>query len=188
MRDGRATCYAWDEAKRSACEIATCLSKQITSICTNPHVEDITFYSDTCTGQNRNQYVAGSLFYSLTQHKNIQRINHTFFERGHSQMENDSVHSAIETDKKKTHVYVPSQWHTVITLARRRDPYVVIPIKHDGIDDFKTFTSKHCPNMKNVVTGERVNWLKVKWIQVRRNEETSIFLNYSFDIANSSWR
>ena len=99
-------------------------------------------------------------------------------------MENDSVHSAIETAKKKTSVYVPSQWHTVITLARRKNPYVVIPIKYDDITDFKTYTNKVCPNMKALRSGVRVNWLKIRWLQVRKDEDKSIFVNYNFRPEN----
>ena len=35
--------------------------------------------------------------------------------------------------------------------------------------------------MKNAKNGERVNWLKLRWIQVRREEPRSLFVNYSFD-------
>ncbi|KAH3698096.1 hypothetical protein DPMN_116022 [Dreissena polymorpha] len=47
--------------------------------------------------------------------------------------------------------------------------------------DFKDFVKKHCTNLKTSVTGQRINWLKVKWIQVRRDNQRSVFVNYSFD-------
>ena len=38
----------------------------------------------------------------------------------HSCMESDSMNSAIETAKRTTQVHVPSQWDTVIRLARKK--------------------------------------------------------------------
>jgi hypothetical protein len=184
LKDGNTTCYVWEEtqAKRGSCEIATCLLKQTTATCTSkPHVKEITYYSDTCGGQNRNQFVAASLHYSLTQNKTLEVINHKFFERGHSQMENDSVHAAIETAKKKTQVFVPSQWHTVIVLARKKNPYIVVPVKFGDVYNFKEYAKNVYPNMKMDVKGQKIKWLSIRWVQVRQTEPKSIFINYTFD-------
>ena len=35
--------------------------------------------------------------------------------------------------------------------------------------------------MKKTTDGERVNWLKVKWVHVTKESPESIFLNYTFD-------
>ena len=50
--NGKGHCYMWDEshAKRGSCEIATCLLLYLRSL--PKTVEDVTFYSDTCSGQN----------------------------------------------------------------------------------------------------------------------------------------
>jgi hypothetical protein len=91
------------------------------------------------------------------------------------------VHSSIETAKRKTSVFVPSQWHTVIALARKRNPYVVIPIKFTDIKDFTSYTNKVCLNRKMSCTREKVNWLRIRWIQVRKGERKSIFVDYTFE-------
>ena len=54
--DKQVFCHLWDEThrKRGSCEIATCLLKSSQSICQSGSVEEITYYSDTCGGQNRN--------------------------------------------------------------------------------------------------------------------------------------
>jgi hypothetical protein len=95
-------------------------------------------------------------------------------------MECDSIHSSIESEKKKTAVYVPSQWHTVVSLARRRKPYVVIPLRHDDVKDYKKFVKQCCPNLKVATNGDRINWRKIKWIQVRKGSPRSIYIKYSF--------
>jgi len=76
---------------------------------------------------------------------------------------------------------VPSQWHTVISMARKSNPYITIPLKHNDILDFKFFVKTFCPNFKVCTSGERVNWLKVRWIQVRRDNPQTVFVNYSFN-------
>jgi hypothetical protein len=42
--------------------------------------------------------------------------------------------------------------------------------------------------MKIVVDGERINWLNIKWIQVRKDKEYSIFVNYGFDVSEEEQR
>lgn len=51
-------------------------------------------------------------------------------------MKSDSVHAAIEVAKKRTKVYLPSQWETVVNFARRQNPYLVVPMKYN---DFRGF-------------------------------------------------
>jgi hypothetical protein len=47
------------------------------------------------------------------------------------------VHSAIEFSKKKTEIYIPSQWATIIRMTRRKNPYYVVPLQYEDIYDFK---------------------------------------------------
>jgi len=53
---------------------------------------------------------------------NIEIIDHKFLESGHTQMECDGMHPAIEFAKKKTEIYIPSQWASIIRMARRKIP------------------------------------------------------------------
>ena len=69
-----------------------------------------------CGGQNRNQYIVTALHHTMINSPYITTTNQKYFESGHSQMESDSMHSAIENTKKYTNVYVP--WKTVVNLAR----------------------------------------------------------------------
>ena len=90
-------------------------------------------------------------------------------------MECDSIHASIEHAKKLTKVYVPSQWETVVRLARHKQPYVVVPLKYFDFMDFQLFKEKNFGPMKTDVNGEKVNWLKIKWIQIRKDCPDSIF-------------
>ena len=74
----------------------------------------VILYSDCCTGQNRNQYITVGLLHAL------QNSEQKFLESGHTQMECDSMHSTIEQAKKRTSIFIPSQWDTIITMARKK--------------------------------------------------------------------
>ena len=59
-------------------------------------VKEITLYSDTYGGQNRNKHIVAAFLYVINKENNIQTIYHNFFEPGHSQMESDSIHAQVE--------------------------------------------------------------------------------------------
>ncbi|KAK7478334.1 hypothetical protein BaRGS_00030408 [Batillaria attramentaria] len=98
--DGKATCFVWDETngRRGSVEIATCLFLYLKSLPVT--VKDVILYSDCCGGQNRNQYLAAAFLYALENIPNIISITHKYLETGHTQMECDSMHSAISFAKK----------------------------------------------------------------------------------------
>jgi len=183
LSDQKGICYLWDESQggRGCCEIGSCVIKQISAIAKSQKIKEITLYSDTCGGQNRNQFMASGLLYALKQHPHLEKVNQKLFEPGQSQMESDSIHSAVEHAKKKTQVFVPSQWATVVSLARRNKPYTVIPLRFDDFYDLKALKSATTSNMKIDIVGKRVNWLCIKWIQVRKEMPNSLFVNYGFD-------
>lgn len=52
-------------------------------------------------------------------------------------MECDCMHSAIEHAKMYTSIFVPSQWDTVIRLARKKNPYVVVPLRFNQFFDLQ---------------------------------------------------
>ena len=77
--------------------------------------------------------------------------------------------------------YVPSQWETVTSLARKNKPYIVVPLKYVDFMDLKKLKKENFKNMKVDDEGNRINWLRLKWIQVRKDAPKSVFLNYTFD-------
>ncbi|MES9882503.1 MAG: hypothetical protein ABW185_16670 [Sedimenticola sp.] len=187
LASGNVTCYLWDETQgsRGSCEVATCLMLHLNAITTKTSaVKEVTYYSDTCGGQNRNQFVAAALLYSIQSMDKIECINHKFLESGHSEMECDSVHAAIEHTKSLTKVHVPSQWETVVTLARKSNPYVVVPMKYTDFMDFKQMKKDSIKNVKIEKNGNKVNWLKIKWIRVQKKMPNTLCINYTFDEEN----
>jgi hypothetical protein len=97
----------------------------------------VTLFSDSCIGQNRSKFVASALLHAVCTSTYLKVVNHKFLGPEHTQMECDSIHSAMEYAKRKTNIYVPSQWNTIASMTRRGNPYTVIPVRHPDIVDFK---------------------------------------------------
>ena len=70
LGDKKAVCHLWDETqgKRGSCEIAICLMKNSMSVCSpSNEIKEVTYYSDTSGGQNRNQYRCCLTFMHIVQ-------------------------------------------------------------------------------------------------------------------------
>ncbi|KAK7089570.1 hypothetical protein V1264_024516 [Littorina saxatilis] len=181
LADKKGTCFTWDESegKRGSCEIATCLYIYLSSL--PKSVEEVTIFSDCCSGQNRNQYLAAAMVHAVNNISNIKVIRHKYLETGHTQMECDSMHSAITFAKKHTPIYTPCGWDIILRMARRGQPYVVIPLKHTDFLDVKQLACSAVRNTKTDINGQRVNWLTVKCLQFVQGEEELLYLKTSFD-------
>ena len=181
LGDNKGTCYLWNETdgERGSCEISTCLYKYINSL--PPYVKEVTLFSDNCMGQNRNKYVAAALLYSVSTGSFIDKIDQKFLEAGHTQMECDSMHSAIEYAKKNTSVCIPSQWDTIIRNARRKNPYLVVPLKHWDFIDFKQVQGEFYKNMEKNTEGDKVRWRDIVHLQFRKDAPDNIYYRYSYD-------
>ena len=180
LANHKATCFMWNETEgmRGSCEIGTCLSIHIKSLPAS--CEHVILFSDTCTGQNRNQFIAAALVDTLSKSPNIKIIDQKFLESGHTHMECDSMHAAIEFAKRKTTIYVPSQWDTVVRMARRSNPYLVVPLKHTAILDFKSYATNKFRNTEVSYDEARVQWMKLKWLRFLSDEPDKIYFKYDF--------
>ena len=62
--------------------------------------------SETSTKTCFNEYIAATSLYVIKESAFIQRIEQKFLESGHTQMDCESMHSAIEQAKKKEQRYL----------------------------------------------------------------------------------
>ena len=101
----RDVCYLWNETngKRGSCEIGTRLYLYICSL--GPPINHVCLCSDRYAGQNRDKCMAMALLHAVKT-SSIEVIDHKFLQTGHTNMECDSMHSAIEFAKKNI---LPSQ-------------------------------------------------------------------------------
>lgn len=109
----------WDETEgdRGSCEIATCLITYLKSLPSS--VRHVCFYSDCCTGQSRNQSISTALRNAVKTSTSIQILEQKFLQSGHTQMECDRLNAfSHRTCKENNTSCVPSQWDTVMRMAR----------------------------------------------------------------------
>ncbi len=131
MHTSEVQCYFWHEAEGdlSSNSFTSCIIDYIEEIvATSDDVKEVIIFSDGCTYQNRNVVLANALA-TLAKEKNI-TITQKFLERGHTQMEVDSVHSVIERKLKNQQIYVTQNYVDIMKGARRILPYKVRYVDH----------------------------------------------------------
>lgn len=140
IKTKEAFCFLWNELEGSvgANEFATIISNFIAKECQDlPRGEEIILYSEGCTGQNRNVVLPNALLH-LANEKNI-RIMQKYLEKGHTQMEADTIHSLIERQLKKEKNNVPADYVNVCVRGRKvPEPFKVEYLTHEY---FKNYTN-----------------------------------------------
>lgn len=136
IKNGDAFCYLWNETEGAvtANEFATIIVYFIeTEILPKMQEREdniIILYSDGCTGQNRNSTLSNSLL-NLCMIHNITVIQ-KYLQKGHTQMEVDSMHATIERKLKNRNINVPADYMHVCRTARKNpSPYHVKYLTHD---------------------------------------------------------
>lgn len=130
-------CFLWHESEGGlvasvyASIVAYFLSQEIDK----ERKPNYILYSDGCTSQNRNVTMANALL-NLAILKNV-TIVQKYLERGHTQMECDSIHSTIERQLNKTVINVPADYVKICKDARKNPmPYHVQYLNHTFFKDF----------------------------------------------------
>jgi len=156
-------CFVWDETngKKGSNEIGSCLLKYIFNL--PDSVTHIIAFSDTCGGQNQNQFVCTSLLYAVNTKPNLAIIDFKFMESSHSYLECDSMHATIERKSKHKIIYTTREWALLISTARLNPkPYVVDDMTFKDFYDLKDLVGRTVKNVSNTITNEKVNWIKIK--------------------------
>ncbi|GFS06994.1 DNA repair protein rhp54 [Elysia marginata] len=172
-------CYMWPEhiSARGSNQIASCLWHHI-QMHASLGKTVFNFISDNCDGQNRNGFVAAMFWFCMKTTPAVAKIEHGFLEVGHTQNENDSVHSVIAQVAKRIPVYTPGQWATVARGAlRNKLPYAVKEMTAQDFFDFKAI-SKKIKNLDNDEDGEKVRWTKIRAITFNQSETDFMTIHY----------
>lgn len=169
-------CYLWDETEGglNADEFTSIISKFIRTEVDGTKYDHIIMYSDGCTFQNRNAILSNALL--QVSHQTGFTITQKFLEKGHTQMECDSMHATIEKRLKNREVYSPSGYVEACRTARKHpEPYQVQYLYHESFlkySDLK-FISSIRPGTKKgdpVVTNLKVIKYEPNWsITVKLN-------------------
>jgi len=174
-------CYVWDETEggRGSCEIGTCLLEFVQGL--PKHVTHLSTFSDTCGGQNRNQFIVAALLQTVQRSDvGLNIIDLKYMERGHSFLEVDSMHACIEREKKHRQVYTTGGWQLLISMARKEGkPYIVRAMDHGDFCDLKSLAGTMVKNKTKNSGGEAVSWLRLKWLRFERSMPNQIKYKYS---------
>ncbi len=119
-----AHCFVWTEVdgKRGSNDIGSCILQYIQKLPAT--VTKLILFSDSCAGQNRNQYVMAGLLWAVEK-SHLRDIELYFLETGHTQMECDSMHAEIEFQKRHKSLYGVNDWLNLMAAARRINPYQI---------------------------------------------------------------
>ncbi|XP_028178546.1 uncharacterized protein LOC114365984 [Ostrinia furnacalis] len=172
-------CYVWHAtiAKRGANEIASCLWSYLQDEA-DKGITEVSFYSDNCSGQNRNRFV-----FALYVHASITlklKITHRFLQKGHTQNEGDSMHSCIEKSKKNHVLYVPDEIYAIIRNAKvQGQRYNVKEMRQDNFLDFKKLITTN-NNWAKDMSGGKIHWTKIKEISVDPLSPGRLLIRYDF--------
>ncbi|CAG9772078.1 unnamed protein product [Ceutorhynchus assimilis] len=165
-RDQQAFCYMWHEAvaARGANQIASCLFKHLRLIPAS--IKEITFYSDTCAGQNKNCFVSIMFMLALQEFPNIEKINHKFLTPGHTHMECDNDHSIIEKKKKKYPCPIehPRDWVNLVRVCGVKKPFEVIEMSRNHFFEYSALLKTFLQQRKVNEDGQKVVWKDIKWL------------------------
>ena len=149
-------CFIWNEAiaKRGVwlfdyLTISSCLLKLIELYCTTGNM-DLVLLADNCPGQNKNRYMIQIMPLAVRKFKNLKSIQLVFLERGHTQDENDSIHSTIEKSEKGIRIFHPFQWVTLVQGACKISPYIVETMDTDDFLSFETLDGEYAILIKNL--------------------------------------
>lgn len=184
-------CFYWSEinGKKGSCEIGSILYHYLSN-CLPQHTTEVSLFSDTCGGQNRNQFVAILLLWAVQKIDNLRVIEQKFLESGHTYMEADSMHSSIECAKKHNSIYSMLDWSRIFKSARRKrscvvngnkitiEPYHIKEFKFNEFLDLKKFSERFFKNRTTDTDGEPVQWLKIKRMRYVKGNINTIFFNY----------
>lgn len=143
----------------------------------------MTIWSDNCTGQNRNIMIALCYSWFVTKIPTLDVMNHKFMLKGHTHLEADIVHAAIERKKKELkdfEIVIPHDWEQFIRTIKMKNKY--LNVDHVAIEDFKNFVSLVTgPNSSMVVrrkddTGAPFLISKVVWMRFEKEKNWHVFV------------
>ena len=148
-------CYVWNEATacRGSSEIASCVLHFLKPM-SESGKKSFVFYSDNC------RYYITMLWYALSNF-NLSSIEYKYFEKGHTENENNFIHAAIETTSRFVSLYTTAQWVATMRSVRPRCPYTVKKIDPTDFFDFKSLDD----NVKNFDLDTYLS--KIKWSKLR---------------------
>jgi len=151
-KSNKGWCFLWNEVDGglNSSEFASIIIKFLDEHADKDKTNIL--YSDGCTYQNRNVQLANAII-NLVKIKKL-KIIQKYLEKGHTQMEVDSMHAAIEKVKKRRNsISVPFDYVEICALANKTNPYEATYL-HYGF--FKDMEDPRIVTYKSIRPGKKV--------------------------------
>ena len=162
----------WPETEggRGANQIASCIYSLLLKLLENPALNHIILYSDSCGGQNRNSHMSAMFLTLLENVETVSIIDHKFMVSGHSHLECDTDHSAIEAQKKKLNfdIETPYDWYKLVKTVKTKDGKKRFDVHEMKYDDFYNFAQLFVSDLKLPKTdcdGVKFKWTEIRWLR-----------------------
>ena len=65
-------------------------------------------------------------------------------------------------------------------MARRENPYYVVPLQYENIYNFEEVTKSTLKYSKVDSEGIKVNWMKIKWLRFFKNDAEHVLFKHKF--------
>ncbi|KAF2879397.1 hypothetical protein ILUMI_26770 [Ignelater luminosus] len=115
----------------------------------------------------------------------IEIIDQNVLETGHTDMEVDSMHSAIEANKKHQRIYTSHGWPVILRIARQKHPYHVEELSFNDILNLKALKATlTVGKMFENTEGNTINWMNIKMLQFRKDCPQIIFVKENHSDEN----
>ena len=103
-------------------------------------------------------------------------------EKGHTETENDSVHSTIERKTKNIKLYSPDQWYGAVRSARvTKQPFEVIEMKHGDFIDFKAMSEEVVKHFFYDDDKVQIYWTHVRQVKSTAERPDVLKIKTNFD-------
>ncbi|KAJ4451776.1 hypothetical protein ANN_03248 [Periplaneta americana] len=109
-----------EQVEKNQIKTAMCLWEILRNL--HPAVQEATIYLDTASEQNRN-HINVAMFLRAVTILPINVIIQKCMDFGHSEMECDSIYSAIEDRGDKIDIFIPDRWYTIVRTAKIQNPF-----------------------------------------------------------------
>ncbi|CAK1586739.1 unnamed protein product [Parnassius mnemosyne] len=98
-------------------------------------VKSLCFFSDCCSGQNRNWNVLHFMMFLVNKSPYLESITMHYLVSGHTYLPNDTDFSFISRElKKKTDIYTPEDWMKLVRDCTKQKPFTVRDMKNKFLD------------------------------------------------------
>lgn len=128
--------------------------------------KEVVFWTDNCASQNKNWFIITVMAHSVNkQDSQLNRVTLKFLEKGHTSMSADSVHQAVNKNRKRQHTITDFQdYKSAVQSAS-----TAIEMQ---IGDFKDVGNAASASKLKTLAEDRPYLARCRVIQLRRVEDS----------------